>query len=115
MVAMGMQITPAGSVKFKKTDPGVVYAEIYEPLLAGEHPPIVGIQIRVVDRKTGEQKEDSGLVNVANSIRAGNPVVPVGLKLLVDKLPPGAYRCELKAADSTGHYSPVRAADFDVE
>ena len=115
LVVQGMQITPAGTTRFKKTDPGVVYAEIYEPLLASEHPPIVGVQIRIVDRKTGEQKQDSGLVNVANSIRAGNPVVPVGLKLLVESLPPGAYRAELKAGDSVGRFSAVRSADFDVE
>jgi hypothetical protein len=41
-------------------------------------------------------------------------VIPVGLKLPVDKLTPGAYRLEVKAMDALGN-SKTRVADFDVE
>jgi len=74
----------------------------------------MGIQLRVVDRKTQEVKVDSGMGAVSNQIRAGNAVIPIGLKLPLDKLTPGAYRVEVKAIDSLNG-SKTRAADFDVE
>jgi hypothetical protein len=46
---------------------------------------------------------------------AGTPVVPFGLKLPVDKLPPGHYELQIRAVDSTGGATPVRVADFEVE
>ena len=110
-----MQIIPTGDPRFKQSDAGAVYVEIYEPALAGPNPPIVGIELRLLDRKTGEAKQSSGLVNVAGAIRTGNPVIPVGLKLAVATLPPGSYKAELKAMDSTGHNSVARTADFEVE
>ena len=114
LVALGLQFTPTGSNRFKTTDPATMYAEIYEPLLVGANPPQVGVQLRLVDRKTGEQKVDSGVVEVASFIRAGNPVVAVGLKLPVSALAAGSYRAELTALDSVGK-SVVRSADFEVE
>jgi hypothetical protein len=111
----GRQITPAGTSKFNKSDPALIYTEIYEPLLAGEHPPVVGVQLRILDRKTGEAKQDSGLMNVAALIRAGNPVIPIGLKLVTNTLTPGAYRAEVKAVDSIGNASSARLVDFEVE
>jgi hypothetical protein len=51
---------------------------------------------------------------VANFIRAGNPVIAVGLKLPVAALAAGSYRAELTALDSAGK-SVVRSTDFEVE
>jgi hypothetical protein len=51
---------------------------------------------------------------VSKEIRAGNPVIPVGLKILLDKLSPGAYTAEVKAMDALGN-SKMRTADFDLE
>jgi hypothetical protein len=42
-------------------------------------------------------------------------VIPLGINLPVAKLAPGAYRLEVKALDSAGNSSPVRAADFEIE
>ena len=91
-----------------------MYAEIYEPHAVDKTPPIVAIQLRVLDRKTQEAKQDSGMGSVSNLIHAGNPVIPVGLKLPLDKLTPGAYRVEVKAMDALGN-SKIRTVDFDVE
>ena len=41
--------------------------------------------------------------------------VPLGLKVPVDKLDAGSYRLELRALDSAGNKSPIRAADFVVD
>ena len=69
----------------------------------------------MLDRKTGEQKQDTGLMRVSAAVHSENPVIPVGLKLPIDGLVAGAYRAELKAVDSAGHTSTIRTADFDVE
>jgi hypothetical protein len=74
----------------------------------------VGVQLRVLDRKTQEAKQDSGLMGVNNEIRTGNPVIPIGLKIPLDKLNPGAYRVEVTAKDALNN-SKTRVADFDVE
>jgi VWFA-related protein len=144
LVAQGMQITPAGTALFKKTDTGFVYFEVYEPALA-EMPvalaappaaakpdpskpdaaaadaakpavpqPHVGLQMRVLDRKTGEQKIDSGMFEVTQYGKPGNPVMAVALKLPVGELAPGDYRAEFKVVDGTGR-AVTRPVLFQVE
>ena len=114
LVALGLQFTPTGANRFKTTDPATMYLEIYEPLLVGGNPPKVGVELRLVDRKTGERKVDSGVLEVANFMHAGSPVIPVGLRLPVASLAAGSYRAELTASDSAGK-SVVRSADFEIE
>ncbi len=113
LVAQGMQIVPAGSDHFKKSDPATFYIEIYDPLLTSATPPNVRVEIRVIDRKTGEQKVQLG--GPAPGVKAGDPVIALGVKLPMDKLAPGSYRLELKAADSAGNSTAARTADFEVE
>jgi VWFA-related protein len=115
LVSSGMERTPSGSSTFKKAEPVALYIEIYDPLLTGKDTPKIGLQMRIVDRKSGEQKVDTGFISMAHYIKTGNAVVPVGLKVPVDTLAPGAYRAELKAIDTAGNASVVRAANFAVE
>ena len=115
LVASGMQITPSGSNRFKKAEMTVMYVEIYDPHLLDATPPQVGMQVRVLDRKTGEQKQDTGVFRVEKQIQQGSPIVSLGLKLPVEGLTPGSYRAELKAVDSLGNTSVARLADFELE
>jgi hypothetical protein len=114
LVAHGLQITPSGSNRFKQNDTGAVYLELYDPALLGPKPPDIGLMLTVVDRKTGEKKQDTGMMRVPAE-RADNPMIPLGLKLPLNALTAGSYRIELKAEDSLGQKSAVRSADFDVE
>lgn len=117
LVAMGIQLVPAGLCRFKKTDRAAFYAEIYDQLLAGADSTKVqvGMQYVVVDRKTGATRFDTGLSDVRPLIRAGNPVIPMALKLPLDQLEPGLYRVEVKALDNAGQKANPRSADFEVE
>lgn len=115
LVSSGMELTPSGSNTFSKAGPAALYVEIYDPLLAGKDAPKIGLQMRILDRKTGEQKLDTGFISMAANIRPGNAVVPCGLKMPVETLAPGVYRAELKAIDTAGNASVIRAADFAVE
>jgi VWFA-related protein len=125
LVAQGMQITPSGNNRFKKTDTAACYLEVYEPLLV-QPPPAegapaaakpatqVGVQLRIMDPKTKQAKSDTGMMEVTQLARAGSPVIPVALKLGVDKLDPGQYQAELQIVDNTGR-AVTRSVGFEVE
>jgi hypothetical protein len=115
LVTSGIQIVPAADYHFKKTEPAFVYMEVYEPLLTGSNPPKVGVEMKVVDRKTGAAPVTSGVMAMDRMVQAGNPVVPLGLKIPVEKLNPGSYRLELHALDSAGNSSTVRSSEFEVD
>jgi len=116
LIAQGMQLIPAGSTQFKPSEQAAMYFEVYEPALAapdGKDPVEVVIEMRILDRKSGEKKLDSGLIRIPIPDKRGNPVVPVGIKLPVNGLTPGAYRVEMTAEDT--HRKPVATSrDFDV-
>ena len=117
LVSQGVQLSPSGSNTFKKAIPAALYVEIYDPLYADPKAdqPKVGLQVRVLDPKTGQAKVDTGFMNMANYGKMGNPVIPVGIQLPIATLTPGAYRVEAKAIDTAGNASLVRTADFIVE
>ena len=115
LVAKGTEVVPTGTSQFHTGERGFVYFEAYEPLLVAAKPdaiPLIGVRVRILNRRTGEQKTDSG-VSVARSFeRAGNPAVPILSPLPAD-LPAGAYRLEVSVMRQTGD-PVVRTADFDV-
>jgi VWFA-related protein len=114
LVTQGLELIPSGSDQFKKSDHAAFYVEIYDSLLTSANPPAkVGIKLAVINRKSGEKKIESSAA--ASDAKAGNALVPLGLKLPVDMLPPGSYRLELKAVDSAGNTSQPRTADFEVQ
>ena len=115
LVYRGVQIVPAADYHFKKTDPAMLYLEIYEPLLTGPNPPQVALEFKIVEVKSGTAKLDAGIRKTEDAIRPGNPVVPMGLRVPVDKLDPGTYRVEMKGLDSAGNVSTVRTAEFVVD
>jgi hypothetical protein len=113
LVVQGMQISPSASNRFKKTDTAGIYAEVYEPLLKSQNPPDVAYELVVVERKSELQKVHIG--GRTPKGKAGDPVIPLGLKLPVASLEPGSYRVQLRAVDSAGNSSKTRTADFEVE
>ena len=113
LVTQGMQLVPSGSDQFKKSDHAAFYVEIYDSRLTGASPPKLQMNLRIVDRKSGEKKIETKAV--ASDAKAGSALVPLGLKLPVDMLAPGSYRLELKAVDSEGGSSQLRTADFEVQ
>jgi hypothetical protein len=115
LVSRGVQIIPSGSTRIKKSDKPLLYLEVYAPALLSPNSPIVGLQLRIVDRKTGQALDDTGLMNLAVLIKPGNPVIPVGMGLPLDKLVPGQYRAEIQARDSAGHKTSLRATEFELQ
>ncbi len=114
LVTQGLQLVPSGSDQFKKSDHAGFYVEIYDAaLLASANPPKVDVNLSIIDRKSGATKITTKAA--ASDAKPGNALVPLGLKLPVDMLPPGSYRLELKAVDSAGNTSQPRTADFEVQ
>jgi hypothetical protein len=115
LIARGFQILPSATNHFKKTDNGVVYVEVYDPLLAGEKPPTIALEYRIVDKKTGAATMDVGVTDTKDMVKPGNPLVPVALRLPLDTLPPGSYRVDLRAGDNANHTTDFRSAEFELE
>lgn len=116
LVSNGMEIVPAGSNTFGKTGPVAVYLEVYEPLLQQQQSADfkVGVDMRLIDKKTGQPKIDSGFVTLAGYIKPGNPLIPVALRLPLEKLDPGSYLAEFQAKDTAGNVSILRSTDLEV-
>jgi len=115
LLVKGMQLTPSGSNRFKKTDKVFLYAQIYAPRQADPNPPGLRAVYNVVDPKTGKSIFSSGAVDVAGYVQKGNSVVPLGLKVPFDNLPPGQYRVDMQAGEVGGTVSRVRSVTFTLE
>jgi hypothetical protein len=118
LIADNVRVIPTGSNQFAKSEPPLFYFEVYEPLLTApdpKNPLVVAIQIRVLDRKTGEQKEDTGVMRIELPKDTGNPVIRLAERIpAADKLNPGAYSLELTAMDNSGK-TAKRITDFDMK
>jgi hypothetical protein len=117
LIADGMQLVPYGDNRFKKADLTAFYVELYEPLLVTSvrpTPPLMAFSIRILDAKTGEQKEDTGLMQVTPPAQKGSPMVPIAAKIPTGGLAPGAYKVEIDARDDAGKEF-VRSANIQIE
>jgi VWFA-related protein len=114
LITHGMEIIPSATNRFKTTESAAIYAEVYEPLLAGPKPAHVGIRVIVRDRKSREKKVDIPLPNTDSFIEKGSSVIRLGLQLPLSSLAPGSYELQVGAADTAGHVSE-RTSDFEVE
>ncbi len=117
LVANGKRIIPFGSSRFKKTDPAGFYFEIYEPLLATAGPdnrPEVGVQIRTLDRQTGQPKTDSGVLKLNTQTANASGVLPVSVTMPLTQVEAGSYLLEIRALDSGGN-TVRRVTPFEVE
>jgi VWFA-related protein len=117
LVSQGVQVIPFGSTKFSKTEPLLFYTEVYEPLLLNPDPknkPLIGLQIRILDRKTKEQKFSTGLMRIDMTGVSDNPTIPLAEKIPVDTIAAGQYVVEVEARDNAGKLA-TRTADFDLQ
>ncbi len=109
LIADGTQFVPFGSNQFAKSDTGSFYLEVYAP-----DPASVTVRVRVLDRKSGEPKWDSGVTKLPLASSAGKLSIPAGASLRLNTLAAGPYRLEITASDSAG--KPVtRTVDFEVK
>lgn len=114
LIVKGMQINPAASYQFKKTDNIMLYSELYEPLLKTEPTTKVAAGYRIYDA-TNKEIFFTGAIPMDGFIEKGNPVVPFALRVDSSKLPPGSYRLVLLAVDGKNNQAPQRPVEFAVQ
>jgi len=114
LAAAGKEFLPGATNRFAQAEHVYFYTEIYEPSLASPTPASLTLEYRVVDRTSGEVKQDSGMAGVAGYVHPGNSVVPFATTLPVTKLAPGSYRLEVRAGHSSGADRVTRDVDFEI-
>jgi hypothetical protein len=100
LVAQGMQVIPAGSSRFLKSEQAFFYFEVYD-----SNPASVTAQLRILDRASGAPEWDSGPGKLSVPQQGGG--------LPISSLAPGAYQLEVTASDASGQ-QVKRTADFEV-
>jgi len=115
LIVKDMEITPSPSNHFKKSDQVALYAQVYDPHLTDANPPVVRIAFNVVNVKTGEIVSGAHNVDVSIYTQKGNPVVPLGIRVPMEELPPGSYRLDFQASDASGALSAVRSVGFEAQ
>jgi hypothetical protein len=113
LIVKGMQINPAASYQFKKTDNVVLYSELYEPLLKTDPAMKVVAGYRIFDA-TNKQVFFSNGVPLDGFVEKGNAVVPFALKVATQDLPPGNYKLVLLAVDGKNNQAPQRPVEFTL-
>jgi VWFA-related protein len=108
LVVDNVQILPAGSNRFKKSENSFVYLEIYEPALAApdvaaKDVPVVAVKMELLDPQSGQVKKDFGAMRMSTPPITGNPMMPVGLVVSAPEVEAGLYRLRVTAVDSAGH------------
>ena len=101
LVAQGMQVIPTGSNQFMRSEQAFFYFEVY-----AANPASVSAQVRILDRKSGASKWDSGPAKLSVAQQGG--ILPV------NSVPPGEYQLEVAALDASGK-RVTRTADFEVK
>ena len=118
LASRGRALVPLGGAQFHVGQKGMFYFEVYEPRLAqaaaGQPVKPPALRIRVLDRATGEEKADSGPMDAADWMQAGNPVIPIALTFPVANMPPGSYTLEVRVAREGEQDAMARRADFEV-
>jgi hypothetical protein len=114
LIVKGMQITPAASYQFRKTDNVTLYSELYEPSLKTDPATKVLSGYRIFDKATNKEVFFTGGVPLDAFVEKGNPVVPFALKVDTKNLQPGDYRLVLLAVDGKNQQAPQRPVEFTL-
>jgi VWFA-related protein len=115
LVVQNMEVIPAGSYRFKRTETVALYAQLYDPHLADPTPPSIDLDYNIVDLKTGKPVLGGRNINTAPFLEKGSSMLPVGLKVPIDQLNPGSYRIDLQASDAAGHKTLIRSVAFEAD
>jgi len=106
LIAGGMQVIPAGSKAFSRSEQAFCYFEVYSA-------EAVTVGLRIVDAGSGAQKWDGGTANPDPPAR-GKSTIPVGMNVPIASLSPGSYRFEVTAKDKMNR-TAIRTVDFEIK
>jgi hypothetical protein len=114
LISKQVQFFPATDNRVPKHTPLSVYFEIYEPALETQTEEVL-YSVKITNLKTNSLVMNTGPMSAANWVLPGNAVIPIGLKLNIEKLKPGFYRLEVQGSDSAGRETAWRTANFNIQ
>lgn len=115
LIVGGLELTPAGDYHFKKTDKLALYVQGFDPHLTDANPPKLQVGYRIVDLKTSKTLEASGWVDATVFIQKGKPLVPIGLHVPLENVPPGSYRLDCAIMEVGGATSPLHSVNLEIQ
>ena len=120
LIADGKEFVPAATNEFQKSGQAYFYTEFYDPALGGANPPaidpsVLKMEYCILERTTGKRVGCSDLVSLENFVQPGNPAVPFGTHIPVDRLPAASYRLEVRAVIPASQETATRTIDFAVK
>ena len=107
LVSSGIEVIPAGSVAFAKSDRIFCYFEVYGSPAGNAS----AVTLRILNAKTGQPA--GAAVSKVDLTPVGKNTIPVGLMLTTAQLAPGAYRVEASASE--GATTTLRTAAFEIK
>ena len=112
IVSKGVQVTPAGDTSFAPGERLLAYFEISGKELSLKSHPQIQACLRIIEAKTGAVVKEFPLIDAAEYEQDGSSIIRIAREVPAANIPPGEYRLEVQASDSTGRKTPWRAANF---
>jgi hypothetical protein len=110
----GAEFTPAGDMRFARSQKLVGYFEIRAPSTGRLEN--TNFRIRVKDVRTGDLKIDTDWHKVPAQTRLNHRTIPIAAELAIDGLAPGAYLLEVEAQGSAEQQpTDRRTSSFTIE
>ena len=110
----GLEFTPAADTHFTRGDHLFSYFEIYLPSNVSEAASDARFQIKL--RNTaGELKLDTGLRPVGTGNGPVTSILTISGEIPIENLPPGSYKLQVQASDSTGQKTAWHESSFVIQ
>jgi hypothetical protein len=110
----GVEFSPAADIRFSRNEHLFSFFEIY--LRPDERSAAADtmFQVKLLNAESGELQLDTGIRPVASASQTATGIVPVSGEIPIGNLPPGRYRLNVQASDSTGKKTAWRESSFVI-
>jgi hypothetical protein len=109
----GVEFLPAADTRFERGQRLFSYFEIFLSTETRTATSVARFQIKRRN-SAGELKMDTGLRPAGSGSGTENGIVPVSGEIPIENLPPGNYRLQVQASDSTGQKTAWRESSFVI-
>jgi hypothetical protein len=110
----GVEFSPAADTRFVRGQRLFSYFEIFLSTETRTATSVARFQIKLRN-SAGELKMDTGLRPAGSGSGTENGIVPVSGEIPIENLPPGNYRLQVQASDSTGQKTAWRESSFVIQ
>jgi hypothetical protein len=113
LASNGVEFTPAANPQYWPDQMLLAYFEVNKPI-AAESGAKVQANLRIVKMDSGAIVDTFEPVDLTKYSKPGSTVIAVGRGVMLNRLPPGAYRIEVQASNAAGISTAWRSAMFTV-